>query len=431
MMSVRFLTLFLFPFALFGQEVIRLEDAIRIGLENNYSIKIADNDRSVLENNVTPGNAGFLPLLDVAASQSFGRQDFEQVLASGATREGDDAKTSNLNANAVLNWTLFDGTGMFIAWERLRETREQGDYNFKVTVQNYVAQLTVSFYNVVAELVTLNALRDNIDFSKRRLDIAQNKYEVGRSAKSEYLQARVDFNTDSSAIMRQEQQLKTAKINLNRLLSRDPATEFEIDFRFEVAPMMSLEDLRNSAVLQNPELLAAQRSKNLAYLSVREIQSERWPTLGVNLGYTYGNSTSQTFFLENQSQTLSYGATARLNLFNGFNLNRRIRNAKLDAESADLSYRDQRLQLEADLETAYGVYLNSLRVLELETQNLEVAKENSRIALDRYQLGNISFLEVRQAQNNEVQAEIRSLNARYAIKLAELELTRLSGNLIK
>ena len=55
--------LLLLPSLLAAQTVIDLKEVIRIGLENNYDLKISRNEQQISDNNVTPGNAGFLPTI--------------------------------------------------------------------------------------------------------------------------------------------------------------------------------------------------------------------------------------------------------------------------------------------------------------------------------------------------------------------------------
>jgi outer membrane protein TolC len=61
---------------------------------------------------------------------------------------------------------------------------------------------------------------------------------------------------------------------------------------------------------------------------------------------------------------------------------------------------------------------------------LEVAKENENIAIERFRLGASDFLVLREAQRNLVDANGRFLDAMFSTKLAEIELLRLSGNLL-
>ena len=164
---------------------------------------------------------------------------------------------------------------------------------------------------------------------------------------------------------------------------------------------------------------------------MRELKSDRFPIVSLTTAYSKGNSSSQVGFAAlTRTNGFNYGVTASVNIFNGFNLNRRVQNAKVLMETAEYSIADLRLSLEADINKMYNRYITSLDLINIERQNLEVARENESIALERYQLGNYTPLELREAQINAVQAESRLINAAFSTKLAEIELLRLSGGLI-
>ena len=166
--------------------------------------------------------------------------------------------------------------------------------------------------------------------------------------------------------------------------------------------------------------------------SEREIKSERSPMVSLNSGYSKGRNSSQVGFSAlTQTSGFYYGISASLNLFNGFNLNRRIENARIQTQIVNHTIDDLKLSLQADINKMYNKYTTSLDLINIERQNLGVAKENENIALDRYTLGNSTPLELREAQINAVAAESRLINAAFSTKLAEIELLRLSGRLIE
>jgi outer membrane protein len=184
--------------------------------------------------------------------------------------------------------------------------------------------------------------------------------------------------------------------------------------------------------MKNPAQLQSQRQLNVAHLQMQEIRAERYPGVFLVGGYFYNVNNSQAgFFAVNQQNGYNYGITASWSVFNGLNLNRRVQNAKILAESAELTNESLQLSLEADISKAYAGYQTNLNLIAIERLNLEVAKENEEIALERYQLGNSTPLELREAQINAVQAESRLINAAFSTKLAEIELLRLSGSLIQ
>ncbi len=416
-----------------AQNELTLKEAISIGLENNYSIRIAKNTEEIAKLNATPGAAGFLPIVGVNASRSFSIEDVEQQFRNDPEPGRiDNAKTNNLSINPSLQWTIFDGLGMFVALERLRELEAEGLENTKIAVENTMASIFNSFYLIALEEARLEVLETTMDISKERLTISKDKYELGKASKLEYLAAQVDYNTDSTALINQEVIIFTSKANLNELMGRDASIDFSVAFEIEVSEDLVLDELVNTLNVKNPQLLAAQRRKNVSYLQIREIQAERMPTLTLNGGYNYSVRNSDAgFLISNKGSGFTYGASAFLNVFNGNSVNRRAQIAKVQSLNAELEVDQLQLQLESDIKRAYTTHQKNIILMNLENANQEIAKENAEIALERYRLGVSNALELREAQVNAVDAETRALVAAFNAKSSEIELLRLSGEIIQ
>jgi len=415
-----------------AQDTLKLSDAIQIGLENNLNIKISEGQKEIANNNNTLGNAGFLPTLDLSAAQRYTVENTSQQFISGDTQNRDGAKSNNFSAGAVINWTIFDGTTMFYTKDRLNELEKQGIALNESIIQNIVSQIGKEFYTVALEQIRLDLLQQNIDLSEDRMEIAKNKYEFGKASKMEYLQAQVDLNNDKSNYMIQQERLASVKTGLNELLGRDVKLDFYAAFDPELNTSLQYEELRSTMESSNPELLAALYQMNASQLVEKELFGERIPQIGVNLGYNYAKSEAQAgFLLSRQSSGITYGVSASWNIFDGLNLNRRIQNAKITAENTALNYEAIKLSLERELYSIFISYQNNIQLRTLEEANREVAQENNEIAIERYSVGNSSPLELREAQINLLEANLRFLNAAYAIKTGEIDLLLLSGQLVR
>ena len=418
-------------FKIFAQDTLDLPNAIQIGLENNFDIKISEGQRQIASNNNTAGNAGFLPVLDVTAAQRYTYENTSNTFLDGREQSRDGAKSNNLAAGAALNWTLFDGTTMFHTKSRLRELEKQGIAIKESVVQSIIAQIAIEFYTVALEQIRLELLAENIGLSEDRLEIAKNKYEFGKASKMEYLQAQVDLNRDKSNYMIQQERLAASKTLLNELLGRDVTIDFYVVFDPELNTNLRYEDLNEALESNNPELMAAKYDMNASRLVQKELFGERIPSLGVNVGYNYAKSEAQAgFLLSRQSSGVTYGVSASWNLFDGFNLNRRIQNAKINAENSKFNYEAIKLELERELYATYISYQNNIQLRDMELVNREVASENNEIAIERYQVGNSSPLELREAQINLLEANLRLLNAAYSIKTGEIDLLLIAGKLV-
>lgn len=415
-----------------AQDTLELTMAIQIGMENNFNIKISEGQKEIASNNNTLGNAGFLPTLDLNAAQRYTVENTSQQFISGDQQNRDGAKSNNFSAGAIVNWTIFDGTTMFYTKDRLQELEKQGIAINEAMIQNIVAQIGKEFYTVALEQIRLELLLQNIELSEDRMEIAKNKYEFGKASKMEYLQAQVDLNNDKSNHMIQQERLAASKTALNELLGRDVTLDFYVAFDPELNTGLQYEELKTSMESNNPELQAAAYQLNASRLVEKELFGQRIPEIGLNAGYNYAKSEAQAgFLLSRQSSGLTYGLSASWNLFNGMNLNRQIQNAKILAENTELNYDAIRLSLERELYSIFISYQNNIQLRELEEANREVARENNEIAIERYSIGNSSPLELREAQINLLEANLRLLNAAYAIKTGEIDLLFLAGLLVE
>jgi outer membrane protein TolC len=284
---------------------------------------------------------------------------------------------------------------------------------------------------VALEQIRLELLAENIGLSEDRMEIAKNKYEFGKVSKMEYLQAKVDLNRDKSNYMIQQERLAASKTALNELLGRDVTLDYYVVFDPELNTSLEYEELSTAMEKNNPELLAAEYNLNASRLVQKELFGDRIPEIGVNAGYNYAKSEAEAgFLLSRQSTGITYGISASWNLFDGFNLNRQIQNAKISAENSKFNYEAIKLSLERELYSIYISYQNNIQLREMEQSNREVASENNEIAIERYRVGNSSPLELREAQINLLEANLRLLNAAYSIKTGEIDLLLLAGLLM-
>lgn len=441
MFSYRATALLLIGFALlmpgiaFSQEQLSLEQAIRIGLQNNYDIRIATKQEAIAENNVTLGNAGFLPGVDGRATRTFSENNSRQEFQSGPDRVRDGASSNNLGYGVSLNWVIFDGLGMFINLDRLKTLEKSGELFTKEIVENTLADITGSYFEVSRQASKINALQDAIAISEARVEIAQAQYEVGVSAKVEILRAQVDYNADRSELLLQQEVLQNAKINLNQLLGRNPDIDFVATDSIVVDPTISFGKTTNNLYAANPLLQRLQLNLQLAQLDIKSIRASRFPVIGVTSAYNFSRSEAEPLnefqARFNQNRGYNYGLTLSVPIFNGFNLNRQAQNARINLESTNLQLQQEENRLQADLARAYSQYTNRLQLLELEESNVKLAQQNAEIALERYRLGLLTAIELREAQRNELVASNRLIDIRYQAKAAEIELKRLTGSLLQ
>lgn len=413
-----------------GQEVLSLQDAVTIALKNNYDIRLINNEITIAKNNVNAGNAGMLPALAGTFSEGGSRQNTVQTPATGDERKANGVRSTNQSYGVALDWTIFDGFQMFANYDRLKQLQKQGEVNAKGTILATISDVVNAYFAVVKQQQLVNATDSALIISKLRVTIADNKLQIGRGSKLDVLTAKVDYNTDTTLYLQQKNLLQTSKITLNQLMARDLNTSFTANEKFEMERNLKLAELETLTQQLNPNLQNAFINKKIAELNLKQIKGQRYPLIAVNSGYEFSRSTSPTGFNQKfKANGLTYGLTASLNIFNGFLQRQNERNAKVMINSSELTLDKTKQDVNAVLLSTYQNYTTNLDLLKVETGNVELAKQNLDITFDKYRLGSISPLELREAQRNSINAIIRFLDAQYQAKLTEISLKEISGTL--
>jgi len=421
---------------------LTLAEAIQLGLENNYDIRLSRQDARIAENNVTRGNAGQLPVVDGNLSRTFSVNNTRQQREQSAPVVINGGRANALNTNVAATWTIFDGLGMFIAYDRLKALDQSQRQLTRATLEETVATITDAYYAVVRESGKIKSIEEALKIGQARIDLTQARVDVGVSAKVEVLTARVDYNADQSALIQQQEALTTAKISLNNLLGRTPRLDFSPADSIVVTRDLNHDAITEAIKVNNPRLQQARLNTEVATYDRKLIRASRYPQVGLQGGYGLTRNINNAFLINTANGSVlgsntnrvfgpTYGVVASIPIFDGFNRNRLEQNARIGEEQSQLLLGQTQLQLDADSEQAYAQYQNRLRLLELEEANILLARENVAIALERYRLGLLTPLALREAQRTQLDAEVRLLDIRYQAKQAETILRRLSGGLVQ
>ena len=419
---------------LYAQQNYTLKSCLETGLEKNYSIRMVRNEEQVSKNNATIANAGYLPTLALSAGFNGNINDTEtKARATGETTKTTGIFDKTLNAGLNLNWTIFDGFKIQANYEILKELERQGETMTRIAIEDFIADLTAEYYNYIQQQIRLKNFRYAMSLSKERLRIVEERYIVGNFSRLDLQQARVDYNADRAQYMKQQESVKTSRIRLNELMANDDMSQSITvnDSIIDLNTLLSYDELWQSTLNNNASLLKSEQNKKLATLEMKAVKSRNFPYLRVNAGYGY---TLNKYEINTNSRRdnlgLNFGVTMGFNLFDG-NRRREIKNARIAIENAQLQQDDMRQTLKADLSNLWQAYQNNIEMLELERENLIAAVENHEIASERYMLGNLSGIEMREAQKSLLDAEERILKAEYDTKMCEISLLQLSGKITK
>lgn len=412
---------------LLAQSILPLAKAVELAIEKNISLQLQETQAEIARANVTKGNAGLLPIVNFNLNQTNSLTNPNQLLANGTTIERNNAAAYNTNANISAAWTVFEGGANTKTYERLKILHAQADVLTRFTLETLVADVWSSYYNCVFQERLLVARKAAVELSRQRLQIAQARAEVGTGSKLDALQAQVDVNADEAAILAQNAALKDAYAAL-ALLLQEPSLNAQAEDSIPLQLGLEVDYLQQQANAQNKQLLLTKINTQLAESNLQIAKAAQYPQVQLLAGYNFTNVRAEgNFVLQNRNYGLNYGINVSMNLFDGGNRKREIQNALLQTQLTELQTTQLSQTIQVNINRLFERYRLSLSRLELEQQNLAVAQKNAEIAAERYKIGAVAAIEVRQAQTALVEARTRLATVRYEAKLTEIELRALSG----
>lgn len=415
-----------------AQAPLTLREAIETALASNLDIRLARNEAEIAKNNAQPGAAGMLPTVQATLDPSLSRNNIRQEFINGNTLVNPNAGQTSLNANLLLNWTLFDGTAMFTNYKRLNKFEAIGALEAKGAIEQVISDVTLSYYEVRQNLSQLSAAEKNLELSRERLALVQARAGLGSASGQELLQARVDFNADQSLVLRQQESLLQAKIRLNQLLSRSADTDWTPLDSFPQTGAMDLATLRKQAVENNTWLQLAALQTEMLGLDARLTRNAMLPRVELVSGYHINRLQSEAGFLaSNQNRGLDLGLRAGVTVFDGGRLKRARKNADLLQANAALQEEREKQAMDGLLLSSYVAYENNRNLVKMEAENVGIAAQNVVIAREAYRVGSINALSLREAQQQLLVAESRLMDAQFATIMHFTQLQRLSGQLLR
>lgn len=410
---------------------LTIEDAIRVGLERNFGIQIAQNEAEIARLNRNFGAAGFTPNLDLSAGIGGGEEDVT-ITENGAMVSSGSTTNQAANLDAALSWTIFDGLKMFTTYKKLEEFEKLGQTAARIEIENTVGAIISAYYDIIRLEKRLTVLQNTVEISQERFRIADTKRMVGSGSEYEYLLAQADLNSDIAGVLREEVLLNDARIRLLTLLNLDPKLNISVGNEITLNDPLNFAQVMEGIQTTNALLTAAESQRRIASLERQEVIRGRMPTVDLTAGYLINNrETENSVRRLTETEGFRYGATVRVPIFDGFNLNRKLQVARLYEKNADLAFQDVANQLNGIAVAEYRNYESSREVVRIEQENLELVNETVDIALERFYQGTITSLELRETQRTLINTETRLITAQYDAKISETELLRLMGRLIQ
>ena len=417
---------------------LSLRQCLDRGLKNNYELQIVRLDQQVAKNNATLANAGALPTVNATAGYT-GNLSTTETKQGGVTNTNSNQVAQTLRAQVAADWTIFDGFKIQTNYKRLKELQRKSEVQTRISIEDFVAESATAYFNVVRQRLRMKNLRESLELSRERLRIVSERYKLGSASRLDLRSAEVDFNADSAQVLSQHEALITSYVDLQELMGS--AAHYSDGYGFYLItptdtaiPLLStisIDTLEQAMLRSNARLIAASSSERLSQLDYKAVQSRDFPyvKLAANYGYTY-NTQNQTPSLQRHEWGGQLGVTVGMKIFDG-QRKRERQNALIAIEQARLATADLELTLRAQLERLWKSYVNNHQLLGLAQENLRAAEEQYEAAQERFMLGDLSGIEMRQAEQNLLSARERLLDAQYSTKICEISLLQISGQVMQ
>jgi len=413
-----------------AQESLSLKEAIALGIKNNYNIHLAKNDSVINENNTNIGNAGFLPTLSIIAGTNKSSNNINQEFSNGLSVKKNNVGANAANAGLALNWTLFDGLKMFVTLDKLKEIKKSGELKIRESIEITIVEITSAYFNVAKAKAQQKVVAQMLQLMEERVRIAEAKLTLGNGNKSDLLQAKVDLNEQKSAAIKQETAEANAITNLLTIIGIPPNKDYQIVDTSFANVVLWQELLGETSVdpLNNATLQLFQKNISLAHFNFLELKTTQYPKIALGVNYNFTTNKNQAgFALLNQNLGLTAGLNLNWTLFNGFNTQRNIENAKFAEIAAKMAYEQEKLRQTGLFLKVRSQLSEALKLLKIENESVLLAQENIGIMTERFRLAQCTTLELKESQYSLMNASNRKIEAIYNAQIAESELKRLQG----
>ncbi len=422
---------FLCPYKTTAQTTLTLEEAINRALNQNFGIKVLQNDVKILGNNAVKANAGFLPNVGLTASETPSVGYLNQKLSNGSEVNRGNL-SNNLNGTVQLSWLLYDGKRMFMELDRLKELQGVGEIALKIRSEQLIYDVMRTYFNIVRQQELAKSLEEQLNLYEERLRLATTRLEVGKGHQLDVLQAESDLSVQKTQLLRQKQAANIAKIQLNQLLTNDPSVVFDVNDSLNIVSFSDYNQLKDNLLSKNLNVALLKKQMGISTILEKQAATQSKPRIVLNSAYTLGRQDNTAGLIQlNQNTGLNGGITLTYPLYDGGMIKRQVENAKIEVESNNLRAKQLEIDLLNALNLAYQNYLNAAEILRGEENNKKIARQSIEIAMERFRLSRSTILELAQIQQTYENAIFRSITAKYEAKLAEIDLLRLSGTLLK
>lgn len=435
-----------------SQDLLTLEDVIKITVESNFDIKIAKNNIQVAKNNnnigligggqstggtVSGGTTGMLPQISIASGSPASPLGIGQTVttlkystpAADINKQG--LTSYNYAPSIVGTWYFFDGLKMFVTKKKLNRAEELSNLQYRVTVETTLLNALTAYYQMISIKQYIKSLKTSLALGADQKQLAEQKLKAGTGSNVDVLQTQIDYNNIQVSIIQQQNLLNEQRINLNNILKRPADVDFVVPDTIIMQTKPEYQMALDNTDKNNNSILAGQKTIEIDELALKEFKANRFPKIGVTGNYTWQKTTNSIGFLrENLNYGYNAGFVCNWTLLNNLTTHTAIKNQTVQLSTDNMRLEATKLQEKGNLYKAFLSFQNNLNIIEIEKQSVQMANQNLYIAAQRFKQGLSNYIEYRTVEQSYEDAQYRLSQAAYNTKLSELNYLKAQGLLV-
>ena len=431
----KYIILLLLPNLLSGQNELNLIDAIKLGMWENYDIQITAKNQKISKINNNWANAGAIPRINISAKTEEALSDQSRNPASFIQEK---LKSTAINGNVNISWTLFNGFAIRANKKRLNNLEYISDNNASLTIENTIQGIILQYYNCILQKQRLELLQKVVSLARNRLENEQIKYDIGASSKMELLQIENAMLSDSSNIILQKLNYANAIKNLNLTLGTSVEKKWVFTDKIDTEiKLFNYADLKASTLANNTNIKNQYYNIQLSKQDIKLAMSPFYPVISVNSGAAYNESTYDIGDLANTmgntGESINYFANFSVNMrvFDGGKLYQNIRSLKIQKEINELQLEKVRREVLYQLSLTNDKYNSLITTYSLNEKTFEIARTNYKLAIEKHNRGTINSFIFRDIEIAYITSGINIQQAAYNLMESKVALLKITGGIIQ
>jgi outer membrane protein len=416
-------------------QTITFDDAIRIALKQNTTLRQANNAAELNSATVRQQRLSLLPDLrfNTTTGQNYGRSFSE---AEGRII---DQTTQSVNAGVSSSVTLFNGMANIASLRSAQLAENAGERNVQRAEQTVAFTVASNFLALVQQQEQLRVQQENLTAQEAQEKQIQAYVNAGSRPISDLYQQQATVAAARAQVVNAQRALELAKVDIIQALNLDPRGNYaftppalDTTTAGNSAVAFNLDSLLTRALAKRSDLDAQGALVSAAEQNVRAAKGARWPALSLSAGYNsaYNSATAIGFYDQlDQRRGGSLALGFSVPLFDRGTTELATQRAQIGEDNARLDLKDRQQQIGLEVRRAYLDYVAARQQLDAAEAQLRAAQLALQTSQQRYNVGAATLLEVTQARATQLQAASALVTARYALLFQRTLIGYYTGDL--